>query len=216
MGKTITVIGIVTLMKKMLTKTKEMMLIFTLEDPTGYLEGVIFPKILKGMATHPKEGMLVKMEGRLDKRGGGNQINVERVTQLDLASMVNKAKEEGFFDPEEKVIHRRNDEAETTIEPVAGEEIAEEPAKESIGPSEEENGTEPMEDRSDYEIMIPPWFAKDDYTALKDVLEHHAGKREAVLLITDRSLQTKIMVDGSEELRKDIEVLIHRECTVES
>lgn len=203
-GSSVTVIGIITTMRKMLTRTKETMLAFTMEDPTGSIDAVIFPKSLKMMVNHPKDSALVKVEGRLDRRNGSLQVTVDRLTLLDLSTMVEKAKNEGFFDPEDKVTHASKD-FDTEEKPEAP------PAETEAPPAERSEKEEPSEDRSDYEVLIPRWFTKEDYAALRAVLEHHAGKREAVLLIGERLLRTKILVNGSPELQKDIEALFQKD-----
>ncbi len=111
-GKMIQVGGIVNRVKRVLTKTGGYMAYGILEDLTGRLEIVIFPKVFQKYGMHFSEGQLVMLEGRLEERRDVLQLLVQSLKEISLDSMVSNAKEEGLFDEKEKfvrVIHHAED-----------------------------------------------------------------------------------------------------------
>lgn len=114
LGKTVRVGGIIARVKKVLTKTGGYMAYGVLEDLTGRIEIVIFPKTFQQYGTFLGEGQLVMIEGRLEHRREQPQIIVQSFKEVSLDSMTQNAKEEGLFDEKEKyvhVIHEESDEA---------------------------------------------------------------------------------------------------------
>lgn len=114
LGKTVRVCGIIARVKKVLTKTGGYMAYGVLEDLTGRIEIVIFPKTFQQHGTFLGEGQLVMIEGRLEQRREQPQIIVQSFKEVSLDSMTQNAKEEGLFDEKEKyvhVIHEESDDA---------------------------------------------------------------------------------------------------------
>jgi DNA polymerase-3 subunit alpha len=101
-SKKITVAGIQEGLKEMRTKKGELMGILQLEDPTGKIEVMMFPKAYAEIA-----GMLGQTDtvlvigGTLEARGGQMQVIADALKRASLSTMLQKAKAEGFFDEEE-------------------------------------------------------------------------------------------------------------------
>jgi len=101
-GKKVTVAGIVEGLKKITTKKGDAMAIIFLEDPTGKIEITLFPKTYAHAAAFLEEqDTVLVVGGTLDYRGGQMQIRADAVKKASLPRMVERAKEEGFFDEEE-------------------------------------------------------------------------------------------------------------------
>ncbi len=71
--------GIIDALKKKITKKGSMMLFVTLQDLSGSLELLVFPKTLENTADAWKEGAAVVVMGKTPKEVGDNKIFVERV-----------------------------------------------------------------------------------------------------------------------------------------
>ncbi|HLG26050.1 MAG TPA: DNA polymerase III subunit alpha, partial [Candidatus Gracilibacteria bacterium] len=69
-GKRVTLGGLLTRMKKVFTKGGSYMLYGELEDPTGRIEIVVFPKTYSQYQQYFQEDVILIMEGRLDLRSG--------------------------------------------------------------------------------------------------------------------------------------------------
>ena len=68
--------GLVTGVRRILTKTKSQMAVLTLEDLHGTIEAVVFPRVYEKAAEVLREDAILVIEGKLDTRsrpraGGG-------------------------------------------------------------------------------------------------------------------------------------------------
>jgi len=106
-GKTIKLGGLLTQMKRVFTKAGSYMAYASLEDPTGRIEIVFFPKVFSQFQNILKDEQLFIMEGRLDLRRDVFQFSVNSVTPISLESMVKNAQAEGLFDANEKIVRKQ-------------------------------------------------------------------------------------------------------------
>lgn len=87
-GKNVEIGGIVSIIKKFITKTGEPMLFVTIEDLTGVIEVLVFPSILKQDPVLWQEGNILHIAGRLsyrDNKGNSSEpkIIVDKVKKLE-------------------------------------------------------------------------------------------------------------------------------------
>lgn len=104
LGKNSKINGIVTNVKKINTKTGKYMCMGEIEDPSGRIQFVLFPGAYDRHGQAVEEEKVFSFEGKLDKRGNDLQFVVNEVKILGLEAMINKAKELGNFDNEDKII----------------------------------------------------------------------------------------------------------------
>ncbi len=69
-GKRIRILGIISTIKKIITKTGKPMLFVKLEDQTGNIELVVFPKLLEQEPNIFQENKIVLIRGKVDSRDG--------------------------------------------------------------------------------------------------------------------------------------------------
>jgi hypothetical protein len=101
-GRKVTVAGIVEQTKLLHTKKGESMAVMTVEDPTGKMEVMLFPRtyaLYKDLVEKP-DSILV-MAGILDMRMGQPQLKLEAMKRASLETMVQRAKEDGLFNEDE-------------------------------------------------------------------------------------------------------------------
>lgn len=102
-GKKVTLAGIVESVKKITTKKGDAMGIVMLEDPTGKIEITLFPRTFAECAEYLESpDTVIVVAGTLDLRGGQLQLRADAVKRASLTRMIDRAKEEGFFDENEK------------------------------------------------------------------------------------------------------------------
>lgn len=104
LGAIFKVAGLIIKVKKVLTKNGAYMAYASIEDLTGRLELVIFPKTFQEFGALTAEGQLVLVEGRVEKRRDSVQCIVQSMKEISLDSMVKNAKEERLFDEKEKYV----------------------------------------------------------------------------------------------------------------
>ena len=102
LGKKVTVGGLLARVKKVFTKAGSYMLYGELEDPTGRIEFVVFPKVFAQFQHLFEEDNIIIMEGRLDHRRDTLQFSCQSAKSVSLESMVQNAREAGIYDEKEK------------------------------------------------------------------------------------------------------------------
>ncbi len=103
LGKSLQFAGLVTNPKKIFTKSGAYMMQFYLEDPTGRINAVVFPKAYAMFAEKLKPDHIVMITGRLDLRRNEYTLSVDSVSAVSLESMIERARESNLFDPHERV-----------------------------------------------------------------------------------------------------------------
>ncbi len=78
-GRVVTLIGMVTTIKRVTTKNGEMMLFAGFADHTSEIEALVFPKVVQQYSTFWQEDALLKVRGKLDDKDGSIKILVEEV-----------------------------------------------------------------------------------------------------------------------------------------
>ncbi|MBV9602209.1 MAG: DNA polymerase III subunit alpha [Chloroflexi bacterium] len=77
-GEKITIGGLVTGVRRILTKTKSQMAVVTLEDLHGSIEAVVFPRVYERSAEVFRDDVILVIEGKVDTRGERPQVVVDR------------------------------------------------------------------------------------------------------------------------------------------
>jgi len=80
-GAKIKIAGMVTGVRRIVTKTKSQMAVMMLEDLHGSIEAVVFPRVYERAAEVMREGAIVVVEGKVDTRSERPQVVVDRVEE---------------------------------------------------------------------------------------------------------------------------------------
>lgn len=96
--KSRTFVGLITHIKKLMTKNKDLMASIKLEDTSGEISAVIFPKVYETCAAHLVEDQLVKVTAVYEIRNGEGQLIVREMAPMNLNVMVEKAQREQLFE----------------------------------------------------------------------------------------------------------------------
>jgi DNA polymerase III subunit alpha len=89
--------GLVTKVKKIMTKNGSYMAYISVEDMTGRSEIILFPKFYQVFADKLEEGMVAFFEGRVSKRREEPQFMADSVKRVSLDILVKNAKEAGVY-----------------------------------------------------------------------------------------------------------------------
>ncbi len=147
-GHKVTVAGIVESVKILHTKKGDSMAIMTIEDPTGRIEVMLFPKVYAQFKDQvEKQDSILVIAGTLDMRMGQPQLKAEAMKCASLETMVQRAKESGMFNQEEadswrglrrheeeEVVEVVTEEGEVTVQRIAPAEGATPASGEILGP----------------------------------------------------------------------------------
>lgn len=86
--KTIQVAGIIAQAKKILTKKKEPMVFASLEDLTGKIEIIIFPRLLEKNAEILKSDKILQIKGRVNNKDGSLKIIASEIQPIENSETV--------------------------------------------------------------------------------------------------------------------------------
>lgn len=85
------VVGIAEVVKRVTTKKGEAMLFVQLQDETGSLEAVVFPKTLIQTSTVWEEGQVILVKGKINRKNGAPSIVVDQASRLNLEELTRQA-----------------------------------------------------------------------------------------------------------------------------
>ena len=199
-GKTVKLGGLISKYKKVFTKSGAYMIYGELEDPTGRIEFVVFPKVFGQFQEVFKEGAILIMEGRLDLRSNGLQLSVNNAKAVSLDSMIKNAKESNLFDEKEQVVRKTKIFEMEAVIKTAEKDPDFEPAYIAKGLEEDWKDTP-------YLIEIPDGLAPEKMAALKGLLLQNQGERAIELEIKGKKIKLPFGIKVTQELEFEIKSL---------
>ncbi|RWZ79387.1 MAG: DNA polymerase III subunit alpha [Candidatus Chaera renei] len=93
-GKTVTVGGIISSIRTILTKNGSKMAFVKFEDKSGEAETVVFPSLFERLSDSLKQDLLVKISGRVSWRGQNGKIGDELKIAADQIDIITDAAED--------------------------------------------------------------------------------------------------------------------------
>jgi DNA polymerase-3 subunit alpha len=182
-NKTIRIGGMIHEIKKITTKSNQMMAFIKLEDLTGELEIIAFPTIFSERPDLWLADKMVVVQGKISDKDGTPKLLIDRVWPLELAK-------QGLLPP----LNNGNGEGRN-------------------GNYRRGEPKEPVSTGSKiFIIEIPNLSSKDILQGLKEILKKHPGTTPVELRILQNGdtkfIQTKITVKESDELKESIAELL--------
>jgi len=170
-GKSVKVLGMVSNLRKVITKTNNYMATFVIEDPSGKVNSIMFPRVFAQYGQSLTEDSVIIITGKLDDRRGQYQVACDSVRAVSLSAMLENAKKEGFYDPEDKsdIMIRFLDDI-----------LADKKDSEEKHSGEEEGFVEDFDigDQTDndiFTIKIPEGTSQDTMKELSNILQKNKG-----------------------------------------
>jgi DNA polymerase-3 subunit alpha len=175
------------------------MLYCELEDPTGRIEVIVFPKVYTQFAPLFKEGQILVMEGRLDLRTNNLQFSCNNVKSVSLESMVNNAKEAGLFDAKEKMKRK----VKVFDSMVEGKEIDPMDEMPLLPPQNSGDWKE-----NPYVIEVSAKTPMEKLEMLRSLLIQHPGERQMELHLGNKEIKLPLGVNLTSDLENEIRELL--------
>ena len=190
LDKPVRIVGLVTGLRKIMTKAGGFMATFTIEDPSGKISAIMFPKNFANFGNEIVEDQVVGVNGRLDNKRGQCQVACDNAKILSLDTMIKNAKEAGTYNPEDK-----SDIAIRLIDDI----WADNEAEALIHKSAES-----------YLITIPEKVPASKMKSLKELLEANKGNVTVELFLSDAKKKIKLPfgVDVSDTLKQSIDSIL--------
>ncbi len=190
-SKKISVIGAITELKKILTKSGSYMATFVIEDPSGKVRAVIFPKVYNQYGTELQEDLVIGLSGKLDDSRGQYQIVCDATKILSIETMIENAKENDTYTPDDK-----SDIAVRYLDDILKTDEEETPAEESS-----------------FLIEIPSGVTPESMQSIKSLLMENRGETaetsvELYLQSVDKKIKLPFNVNMNEKLKEDIQKIL--------
>ncbi len=189
-NKEIRIIGILSNVKKIATKTGSYMITFTIEDSTCKLNGVMFSKAYAKYGNSLIDDQIVILVGKFDYRRGQYQIICDTSKTLSLETIIENAKKERLFDSKETF---------DLSVPFLDHFLKEPKVKES---NQLNNDT--------YLIEVPSNVNKDLMNSLKDLLLRNKGETpvEISLKTAGKKIKLPFRINLTEKLKESIKEVL--------
>ncbi len=191
-GNEVTVGGLINGFRKITTKRGETMAVFEIEDLSGKINVVVFPRSYKAIADADffgDDSFFVMVKGKVDYRNGELQLMAQSLSKSSIQSMRENAIEQDVFDPNEKSY--------SVI--ASAQEYQEDEIHSSL--------VEPVTDKQ-VVFKLHEQIKMEDLHQIKGILEKHPGDKLASLdLIVEGQRQripTGVSIDNNTELQKQM------------
>ncbi len=184
----VTIGGLVNEFRKVTTKRGEQMAVLELEDLSGKISVVIFPRSFKTMTSVEfigNDAYFLMIKGKVDRRNGELQFIGRELTKSSIQSMRENAIEQGMFHPEEsQFVLLASDEPEPYIEDQEAAPVA----------------------NNVLSFKLKESVSVEDLRTIKTLLEKHPGDKHVILnLMVEgrrKNIETGVSVDNNESLQK--------------
>lgn len=202
-GKPVKVLGIVTNLKKMVTKSGAYMASFVIEDPSGKVAAIMFPRVMSQYGQELIEDKVVGINGKLDNSRGQCQVVCDTAKLLSLDVMIQNAKKSGYFDEDDK-----SDISIRLLDDILGDEL---PKVENHTAVEDFDLSDSSSMATEsFVIDVPADVNADVMKSLKNLLMEHKGKTSVELFLRSAEKRIKLPfgVNLSKELKSEIDSLL--------
>jgi DNA polymerase III subunit alpha len=180
-GKTLKLLGAIGNLRKITTKNGGNMATFVIEDPSGKVNAVMFPRTFAKIGAELIEDMVVGISGKLDNKRGGYQLIAENAKSLSLNVMIENAREADIYTPDDK-----SDIAIRFLDDIL---------------KEEEEA-----DLESYSIVIPAGAKPDVMKNLRTLLEKNHG--DTVIELDLQSMKKRVKLPFGVNLTDDLKKMI--------
>ena len=188
------VAGVVTKIKKIITKAGEPMLFVRIEDATNGIEALVFPSTLKNNPEIWQEDRVILMNCRLSDKDGEVKLICNHVRELDIHNIERVMAELENLESEAGNGSREYRRSFSRPVPVRSHELL------VVGNAY---------------IILPPQFDSDLNERLKELFKNNPGKYKACLVVNDpagaKKIVTNFLVSDSSKFKEEIETLLGKD-----
>lgn len=220
-GKVMKLVGILSQVKKITTKSGSQMCYLTLEDPTGRIEVTVFPNTFTQFRELFTPDSVVSLSGKVEVRRGQFQLICQNIQGISLETMISKAKSAKLYDAEERVHIPTKTELDDVIEPgdvPSSSDGGLFPDKKTpTGKVQSKKPAPPPPQELDEDLVIQlndPQTSSDRLLKLKELLMRHQGKQRVEICVTQDGLEKRIKVPFGVKVTADLKSQIAELATI--
>jgi len=206
LNKNIKIIGLLSNVKKIMTKAGGYFVTFVVEDPTCKINGVMFSKAFVQYGDILAEDQFVALTGKFDNRRGYYQIVCDFAQVLSVENMIENAKKAKLFD--------KNEEFDLSVRSI--DDILFEPEPEPKSEPKSDLKSEPKlkselsEKSESFLIEVPPETNNGVMKNLKELLLRNKGETPVSISLNtvNKKIKLPFGVNLTSELRKSVDSLL--------
>jgi DNA polymerase-3 subunit alpha len=205
-GRTVKVVGLISNLKKILTKSGTYMATFLIEDPTAMINATMFPKDLAKYGDALSENSVLGFSGRLNYRRDQYQVSCEVAKNLSIDNMIMNAKELNAFDENDKTGG-----AIRMLDDILAEkkELADLEKQNEVKIEDFDVTPEKEEEDDIFVIEVPKDTPSEKMEQIKLLLERNKGKTPVVIHLNhSKKLKTDFKVNVTKDLKDGIFALL--------
>jgi len=213
-GKTLAVCGVLTQAKRIMTKNGKYMSYLTIEDHTGALECVAFPRTHHEFNELFEEGNILAFEGQIDFRNDQLQMKIRTIRRVSLERMIENAKTEGTYDPNEVIIIEKEEmDEKEEMASMMEDELDKEQEDKAAEVKTDDVAVPTTDNIKTFVIELMDGADQEALKKLKTLLSLNKGEGVDVELLInqgDRKSRIKVpfQINLSDTLKKEIKVLL--------
>ena len=208
-GKSTKVIGLISDMRRIMTKNGSYMATFTLEDPTGKIRAVMFPRTYAQYGSQLVEDKVISCKAKLDDKRGECQLICDSAKVLSIDSIIANAKDAGTYNPGDK-----SDIAIRFLDDILADQEADAEdgdAADGDAAGAESSSKGAASPGAVFKIDIPKSASPEAMQRLKELLMQNKGDTEVELMLqsANKKLKLPFGVEVSDSLKKSITALFN-------
>ena len=185
--KLLKVAGVITKVKKIITRKGESMLFVKIEDSTTGVEVLVFPSILQKYPELWEEDRVIMMNCRLSDKDGETKLICNQAREIQTSNVVKVIQELEELEDDNSALRR------------------------NFSWNKKNTKTESLVSGTAY-VLVPPKIDKDLSDGLKDIFKKYPGAYKVVLAVKDgykfKKVATSFSVAGGSGFKSEIESLL--------
>lgn len=201
-GANLLIGGLITNLREITTRNGDKMAFVTLEDKTGELEVIVFPKTYAAYPGAWEMDKVLLLQGKASTKDRDGTHGEEVKLMTDKAQELQEGDAQALGDsnqntPEPPAPEQAQDSRETNEETSSETEFAT-GSVDSNEPNDSPDTTKTT--RSKLEIALPADCGQETLVGIKQLLNQHQGETEAVILLDGTYIKLPFKVEASDEL----------------
>jgi DNA polymerase III subunit alpha len=200
LNKPVRLMGMVSELRRIMTKNGSYMATFMIEDPSAKVSAVMFPRTFAQYGERLVDDQVASFNGKFDNRRGSYQFVCDATKGLSLPIMIENAKEASMYEPDDK-----SDIAIRLIDDILADVTALDEDGFPINPEESDRET-----NKDFMIRIPKGSKAETMKNLKILLVENPGETfiEVFVEAVGKKIKLPFGVKLDDELKSKINTLL--------
>lgn len=193
------IVGVVTRLQKIITKKGEAMAFADVEDKTGKIEVLLFPKVWQEHADLAQSDRILHITGKVSDKDGVPKFLAESIKEFDPNSIPKPVEPERKNFNTHSSLYPNHQSPQTNLQPATTATTA---TTTTSTPPDPASG-------STVTIKIPGTVSQEIFGELKKLFEQFPGHLDVSLVINEQKIKTPFKIMMNQELKERIKALIN-------